>query len=389
MSKTYQVLTAIVISTALLAGLLPAPAQAQTVSGDGGFFGQPLCLPDGATAGSDCLPLGPGARLAELAAKGLTVPLKPLPASKPDAALNEINYAVAKLNIPATEAAPVYATLDEAASGGTPTRTIDPGPTRYVSIVQVQRVNDKPYVQLTTGEWMRASPAGYPRFQGLVFKRTPTNSFGWIVDFNTARSAPGYTSPEVGEVLVREQVVQIYDIQSADGVDWYQIGVNRWVERRYIRQVRINTRPPEGVQGNRWIDVNLYDQTLAVYENDQLVFATMVATGGEPYWTRPGVFQIYKKFERNTMSGSFEPDRSDWYYLEDVPWTMYFDEARALHGAYWRAWFGYEGTHGCVNLSVGDSHWLFDWAVEGDYVHVWDPSGRTPVDPTLYGAGGA
>ncbi|WP_298005425.1 L,D-transpeptidase, partial [Anaerolinea sp.] len=85
----------------------------------------------------------------------------------------------------------------------------------------------------------------------------------------------------------------------------------------------------------------------------------------------------------------FEADRSDFYYLEDVPWTMYFDQARALHGAYWRAWYGFPGTHGCVNLSIGDSAWLFQWAKEGDWVYVWDPSGQTPTDPSLYTQGGA
>jgi lipoprotein-anchoring transpeptidase ErfK/SrfK len=156
-----------------------------------------------------------------------------------------------------------------------------------------------------------------------------------------------------------------------------------------VRQVRINTTPPEGVSADRWIDINLYDQTLAVYENRELVFATMVASGGEPFFTQPGLHQIYEKKELETMSGAFEADRSDFYYLEDVPWTMYFDQKRALHGAYWRAWFGYAGTHGCVNLSIGDSQWLFGWAEMGDYVHVWDPSGQTPTDPAFYGSGGA
>jgi hypothetical protein len=39
------------------------------------------------------------------------------------------------------------------------------------------------------------------------------------------------------------------------------------------------------------------------------------------------------------MQGAFEADRSDFYYLEDVPWTMYYDQARAIHTAYWRTSF--------------------------------------------------
>jgi lipoprotein-anchoring transpeptidase ErfK/SrfK len=128
---------------------------------------------------------------------------------------------------------------------------------------------------------------------------------------------------------------------------------------------------------------------MSVYDHGQLVYATIISTGRSPFYTRPGLFKIYKKKPVETMTGSFEANRSDYYYLENVPWTMYFDEARALHGAYWHTMFGYEMSHGCVNLSIGDSRWLFDWAQEGDSVYVWDPSGKTPTDPKFYGKGGA
>jgi hypothetical protein len=39
--------------------------------------------------------------------------------------------------------------------------------------------------------------------------------------------------------------------------------------------------------------------------------------------------------------------------------------------------------------SAGDSHWIFNWAKEGDWVYVHDPSGATPTDPAKYGQGGA
>jgi lipoprotein-anchoring transpeptidase ErfK/SrfK len=78
-----------------------------------------------------------------------------------------------------------------------------------------------------------------------------------------------------------------------------------------------------------------------------------------------------------------------FYYLEDVPWVLYFDQARALHGTYWHNQFGTTNSRGCVNLSVTDARWFFEFAEEGSWVHVWDPSGETPTDPGLYGAGGA
>ena len=182
----------------------------------------------------------------------------------------------------------------------------------------------------------------------------------------------------------RNTVVQVYDSVEAEGTTWYMIGIGKWVDRRAIRVVYPHTDAPEGVENGRWIEVNLYEQTLCVYENNQLKFATLVATGYDPYYTQPGLFQVREKIDYETMTGAFAAGKTDYYLLEDVPWTIYYDGPRALHGAYWRALFGYEQSHGCVNLSVGDAHWLFDWSDIGDWVYVWDPSGETPTDPSFY-----
>jgi hypothetical protein len=34
----------------------------------------------------------------------------------------------------------------------------------------------------------------------------------------------------------------------------------------------------------------------------------------------------------------------------------------ALHGTFWHDRFGRRASHGCVNLSMADARWLFDWA---------------------------
>jgi lipoprotein-anchoring transpeptidase ErfK/SrfK len=166
------------------------------------------------------------------------------------------------------------------------------------------------------------------------------------------------------------------------------VGPDEWVLQKYIARVTPNTTHPQGVTGDRWIEVNLFEQTLAVYDKRQLVFATVIATGADPFWTQPGVFQIFDKKETTPMSGASESDGKDAYYLEDVPWTMYYDGPRALHGAYWRAKMGFTQSHGCINMTIGDAHWLFNWAQLGDWVYVWDPSGKTPTDPSLYGSVG-
>jgi hypothetical protein len=340
----------------------------------------------------DCLPMGPSLVMTNLAEMGIAYPFLPLIYRKPDPALVELPISLAKVNVFPPEQAPIYATLDDASTGATPIQLMPAGQLLYISYSQWVDVNGGHYLLRKEGGWMRASPlhpSAISAYQGLLFDTPPYTSFGWIVEQTRARSAPDWNAPEIGANLPREMVVQIFDMQEIASGKWYMIGLDQWVERRFIRQLVVQTTPPEGVTNDRWIEVNLYEQTLSVYENRQLIFATLIATGVDPYFTRPGLFQIYDKKETETMSGAFASDRSDYYYLEDVPWTMYFDQARALHGAYWRAFFGYQQSHGCINLSAGDSHWLYDWSVVGDWVYVWDPSGVTPTDPSFYGSGGA
>ena len=272
-------------------------------------------------------------------------------------------------------------------------------PFSYISYYEDTMVGNRRFYEIEPGAWMTANDVvrlgAVPLFQGVTFTRTPSRPFGWVLSYLSqgpveTKRTPGSGNPDfTGHTLNNHEIVQVYAVEVINDEEWYMVGPDEWLHQNVVARVLPNPTPPPGVTGDRWIEVNLYDQTLAVYENRQLVFATLIASGLDPFWTRPGTFQIYDKLKTTPMRGAFEADRSDAYYLEDVPWTMYFDQARALHGAYWRANLGFPQSHGCVNLSIGDSRWLFDWAVLGDWVYVWDPSGKTPVDPSVYTAGGA
>ncbi len=330
----------------------------------------------------DCLPLGPSVYLTELAHLGLTLPARPLPAQKPDPGLTRLPYSYFRLS---DETVPIFSGIPADPKSGY--SSVFPPGFSYISYVDRVDTGHGIYYLLTSGGWipgMGARVGEISAFQGLVFRSTPRNSFGWTFEDIPIKSGPGYNTPETRKRLLPFTVIQIYATQNVDGADWNLIAPDEWVEARKVAQVVINTRPPEGSNGNRWIEVNLAEQTLAVYDGAQLVFATVIASGLEPFWTRPGLFQIYQRKEAELMRNS---DPSDFYFLENVPWTMYFDGPRALHGAYWRTRFGYPQSHGCVNLSVGDAHWLFDWAHEGDWVYVHDPTGQTPTDPSKYTGG--
>ncbi len=110
--------------------------------------------------------------------------------------------------------------------------------------------------------------------------------------------------------------------------------------------------------GAKWIDVDLVEQTLSAYQGDTLVFSTPVSTGVEGHNTPVGEFAIEWFVRSQDMSG-------DGYYLADVPYVMYFADYLAIHGTYWHDNFGTPMSHGCVNLSIPDAAWLYDWASIG------------------------
>ncbi len=362
---------------------LPAEPDAGAVLCSPGIY---LDMPD------DCFPLGPSETLTNFARQGLFLPLLPLPSRKPDPTLNDVPYLYFKVDQTGTG---FYPSLGAAISKGGAARYLPPGSTLYVTYVdRVEGQKGGVYYMLPTGEWMHGdgSRVSVPVFQGIELTATPRNSFGWVLSNADVRRAPNFNFDNpVINTIYRSAIVQVYKQETdKDGYVWLMIGQDQWVEDRVIATVTVNTTSPEGVTNGRWIDVNLAEQTLAVYDNHQMVYATIIASGREGFWTRPGLFQIYKKKETENMTG-FQGDPNEYYYLENVPWTMYFDKARALHGAYWASgnFLGYPQSHGCVNMSIGDAAWLFKWAQQGDWVWVHDPSGKTPTDPAIYGDGGA
>lgn len=379
----------------LLTGIvIPVSAQAD----DPTHTNTHLCLPSVTPlTGTDCSVDGPALFNNHLHHSGIVLPANPMPLIKPDYSLNFVNVSYAEVRTPN---APVYSSIDDAynALKRTAIKKLSSS-FSYVSYTNEEYVDGKRFYEVEYGGWMTANDVirvSPPIFQGYEFTSTPEKPFGWILSYLShtpqveTKMTPGFQNDDyTGHILNNRELVWVYESQEIDGYKWYMVGPDEWVHQHVIAIVYPQDTPPNGVDSNRWVEVNLHEQTISVYEKNKLVYATIIASGMDPFWTRPGLFQIYEKYATTPMRGAFEADLSDAYYLEDVPWTMYFDGARALHGAYWRANLGFPQSHGCVNLSVGDSRWLFDWAEIGDWVYVWDPSGETPVDPESYGEGGA
>jgi hypothetical protein len=276
--------------------------------------------------------------------------------------------------------------------GGAVVSEIPPG-YNFVTAINLDNPN---YLQIQGGQWVNRADATYytpSNFVGVELLNGLEHEFAFVLDMSriaVSRYPGGPRDNEYGRFLERYEMVNIYATAYDDeGWRWYMIGPNEWVKQTFVSKVQKIERP-EGV-GERWVAVDLYEQTLVAYEGDTPVFATLVSSGLPPNNTREGLFDVWARLPVDPMSGA--TGAPDAYALQSVPWVMYFDEGISLHGSYWHDYYGYRQSHGCVNMTISDARWLYSWfaaatddkdSAIGDavYVHSSGEYGEPPAAQT-------
>jgi len=173
-----------------------------------------------------------------------------------------------------------------------------------------------------------------------------------------------------GEATIKDKPYVI----DADGVHYRAADIAR---------IDTRPRPKDVLEDEKWIDINLANQTIVAYVGDRPVYASLVSTGrvkdeDDPlknFETPVGGFRITSKHLTATMDGDHALDGP--YSIEDVPYVMYFQLAFALHSAFWHNSFGRPRSHGCINLAPTDARWMFNFATP-DVPKGWH--GRYPTD---------
>jgi hypothetical protein len=227
------------------------------------------------------------------------------------------------------------------------------------------------WIELYKGRWMHARSLTYATsstFTGVMTEDPLLYPMAWVLQPTQPASVAGYLPPPTAPVLERYTRVNLYTTLTIDSMEWYLVGPGQWLNQYQIARL-IPAEKPKDVKG-RWIAVNLEQQTLTAYEDNKLIFATLVSTGlpKTGFGTDKGLFNIWLRAVEDRMSGGMGPE--DYYNLPDVPYVMYFNRDMALHGAYWHDDFGYRRSHGCVNLSLTDARWLYEWT-DNFYADSW------------------
>jgi hypothetical protein len=149
--------------------------------------------------------------------------------------------------------------------------------------------------------------------------------------------------------------------------NYFETSEGWWMRDIDGQIVRGGPPPADLTPGEKWIDVNLKNQSLVAYEGDKPVYATIVSTGRhndtdkeQDHRTPTGSYSIREKHISATMDDDGAVDGP--YSIQDVPWIMYFKGSYALHGAFWHSSFGHERSHGCVNMTPHDAKTIFEWS---------------------------
>jgi hypothetical protein len=222
------------------------------------------------------------------------------------------------------------------------------------------------FVHLTDGGWLLKNSldlVNVTSFSGIILADKPDRPFGWVLkQADGFSSSSGNTSSRI--TYPRYQVVQVINEENG----FAQLSSGDWLpvnDLAIVDPPRILSDHPAGC---RWIDVNLKTQTLAVYQECQIIFATLISSAKTPAYTPLGSFPIFYKEERLPLFANERIASSEGFYLADVPWLMFFYENWAIHGAYWHDHFGEPWSHGCINVSPYDALWLYQWARLGDII---------------------
>lgn len=216
-------------------------------------------------------------------------------------------------------------------------------------------------------------------FSGVDLKRDIGAPWplAWVYAVRGGRAPDIVDAPSKSAQLVRRsmrrEVVPV--LEERDG--FVRIGDSQWIERRHLRVARTTSSPRGAGPADQWIDVDLDEQVLVVYEGKRPVFATLVSTGKKGHSTPPGTYRVRAKAATTLMAG--DPRIPDRYQVSEVPWAVRFRSGLFIHGVYWHDGFGAVLSHGCVNVSPRDATFLYEWvapAVPDGWSEVEVPPGE-------------
>ena len=191
-----------------------------------------------------------------------------------------------------------------------------------------------------------------PKKAALVPTAAPAANFTWRypsspLSLKSLWSPDQYTVMTQGAVMEFEAAVGL----STDGV----VGPSVWAALTSAVAGRHLDKAPYAYL----VVSESLPESLAVWQGGKAVYSTPVNTGVPGAVTPFGTWPVYARYVTTTMAGT-DPDGTH-YDVSGVPWVAYFMGGDAVHG-YWRSYYGYPQSNGCVELPVSNAQlvWSMD-----------------------------
>ncbi|MBU1032475.1 MAG: L,D-transpeptidase family protein [Patescibacteria group bacterium] len=124
------------------------------------------------------------------------------------------------------------------------------------------------------------------------------------------------------------------------------------------------------IQTEKSIEIDVSEQRLYAYEHGRIARSFLVSTGTYKYPTPYVTSTISEKIEKMDYRWTYGPGNPDNYSLPNVKFNLRFLSHHYIHYAYWHNNFGFRMSHGCVNTSLSDAEWIYNWADVGTPVEV-------------------
>jgi lipoprotein-anchoring transpeptidase ErfK/SrfK len=250
----------------------------------------------------------------------------------------------------------------------------------YVAVDKTFKWHGRTWYKTTKGliapaDRMWASPG--PTFQGVELDGENLKLPIAFV-YGAKKAAMTYTlDPATKRLAVKGSAKKWQALQltgrseSVGGKEYWELADGTWVRGSDVRKTTPGERPSDVGENERWVDVDISEQTLVAFDGPKAVYATLISSGKESkirdkdHSTPRGVFRVREKHVVSTMDGDGTAAGDLPYSIEDVPYVMFFHKAYATHGAFWHQNFGSQMSHGCVNLAPLDAKWVYFFAEPG------------------------
>lgn len=209
-----------------------------------------------------------------------------------------------------------------------------------------------------------AQPQWYQANEVLNIRTAPTATASLAF---SSQTRPFVTQLQVGDRVKVLRAVRGQEVEPGNDL-WYQIyeQPDLFIYSNYTQKLDLPAFPaPPRTNKGLWVAVSLNKQMMAVFNNQELIFSTLVATGRPGYETVKGDFKAIGGWRplSQTMEGGNRA-AGNGYKLEEVRNVTYFFQDYAIHGTYWHAKYGLSTqSHGCVNATVYDAGLIYQLPV--------------------------